>query len=211
MAFEFLSNLRSVRNTVGAIDKKLTTLRAERAAVAASPPHTSDIQAWALRGLDNASESFLGRLRRWHFNDEALAVWSGETLDAHAGAQLLAVSPTVPSHKCPAPGGQDSIGADFAAVTHFLRPAIEAALPKLIEESFPGSRNGMKGSDRRAKLERLDKAIAALEAERASLADALKDAQKAIDAPANTHTGDDVAAAEAAAALAAGEVINPIG
>jgi hypothetical protein len=35
-----------------------------------------------------------GRLRRWHFNDAALAKWLGETLDSHADPQLLGVPPT---------------------------------------------------------------------------------------------------------------------
>lgn len=34
---------------------------------------------------------------RWHFNDEALKGYSGETIDAHAGPQLLGITPTVPS------------------------------------------------------------------------------------------------------------------
>ena len=73
----------------------------------------------------------------------------------------------------------------MCALTHFLRPAIEAQLPKLIEDAFPGARNGIPSAERRAKLAKIDKQIAALEAERSDLADALRDAQKAIDAPAS--------------------------
>jgi hypothetical protein len=198
---DFFNALRSARNTVGAIDSKRAKLSAERDEVAAAPPHIDDVKAWAVRGLDAASEHFLGRLKRWHFNDEALAQWSGETLDGHAGPQLLGITPTVPHGSGPAPGTFDVSrqAGDIAAITHFLRPVIEAQLPKLIEESFPGARKGMRSSERRARLEKLDKQIAALDAERAELVGALRDAQKAIDTPANTLSTDDREAAEAIA------------
>jgi hypothetical protein len=206
MALEIFSVLRSAKNTVGAIDSKLAKLRTERAEVAAAPPHTDDLKAWALRGLDNASSSYIERLKRWHFNDDALKAWSGESLDGHSGPQMLGVTLTVPHGSGPAPGGPfGDMTVDVAALTHFLRPAIEAQLPKLIEESFPGARKGTRSSERRSKLEKIDRQIAALEAERGEWTDALKDAQKAIDTPANTHHNDDVEAAEA---LAAGIVAN---
>jgi hypothetical protein len=146
-------------------------------------------------------------LRRWHFNDEALASWSGEALDAHSGPQLLGITAAVPNHASPAPGvvGYDMPSADICAVTHFLRPAIEKELPALIEQALPGARKGLRSSERRAKLEKLDKAIATLEAERNELVGALRDAQKAIDTPANTMNTDD---REAAEAVVAGLVLN---
>jgi hypothetical protein len=204
VALEIFNALRGAKNTIGAIDSKLTKLRAERAEVAAAPPHLDDVKAWAVRGLDSASEHFLGRLRRWHFNDAAMAKWSGETLDNHAGAQLLGISATIPGHVCPAPGNiaYDMPPANICAVTHFLRPVIEAQLPKLIEECFPGSRKGMRSSERVAKL---DKAIGALEAERNEYVAELREVQKAIDPPANTMSTDD---REAAEAIAAGLVAN---
>jgi hypothetical protein len=207
MALEIFNALRGAKNTIGAIDSKLATLRAERAKVGAAPPHIDDVKAWALRGLDSASEHFLGRLRRWHFNDEALAKWSGSTLDGHAGPQLLGITATVPGHVCPAPGNiaHDMPPADIAAVTHFLRPAIEKELPALIEQAFPGSRKGMRSSERVAKLAKLDRQIATLEAERNEYVVALRDAQKAIDTPANTMSTDDP---ELAHAIADGLVIN---
>lgn len=208
MALEIFNALRGAKNAIGAIDSKLVKLRAERAEVAAAPPHTTDLQAWALRGLDTASKNFLGRLRRWHFSDNALAGWSGETLDAHHGPQLLGITASLPSGGNSPAVGMFGGAADMAALTHFLRPAIEAQLPKLIEESFPGSRNGLRSSERVAKLQKLDKAIAALEAERNEFASALGDAQKAIDTPANTLSADD---REAAEALAAGFVLNAAG
>jgi hypothetical protein len=200
---ELFNALRGAKNTVGAIDSKLSKLKAERAAIAAAPPHLDDLQQWALRGLDSASADFLGRLKRWHFNDGALTGWSGESIDAHAGPQLLGITPTVPHGDGPAVGGNGV--ADLAALTHFLRPAIEAQLPKLIEEAFPGSRKGLRSSERLAKLQKLDGQIKALEGERSHLVGLVRDAQKAIDTPANTMSTDD---REAAEAVAAGLVLN---
>jgi hypothetical protein len=201
---EFLNALRGAKNTIGAIDSRLNKLRAERAAVAAAAPHIDDLQAWALRGLNSASEDFLGRLKRWHFKDAALTGWTGETLDSHAGPQLLGIHDSVPHGAGPAVGGG---AADVAALTHFLKPAIAAQLPKLIEEAFPGSRKGLRSSERVAKLAKLDGQIGALEAERAAYANGLRDAQRAIDVPANTLSTDD---REAAEAVAAGLVENVI-
>jgi hypothetical protein len=205
---ELFNALRSARNTVGAIDSKLAKLRSERAAVAAAPPHIDDLKAWALRGLDTSRDHFLSRLKRWHFNDEALKGYSGETIDAHAGPQLLGITPTVPNGTGPVVGGSYMNGSepvDLAAVTYFLRPAIEAALPKLIEESFPGSRKGLRSVERKAKLQKLDGQIAALETERNELAAEIKDAHRALETPANTLSTDDTEAAEA---VAAGLVMN---
>src|SRR5207253_892487 len=89
----FLSNLRSVRNTIGAIDSKLGKLRAERVPLAVLPPDLGAIRAWVLRGIDAACESYVARLRRWHWNEEQLAKFPGEVLDAHAGARNGMPSP----------------------------------------------------------------------------------------------------------------------
>ena len=196
--------LRSATNTISAIDKKLRKLHEEQAALEVAPPHIDDVKAWVLRGLDTASQDFLGRLKRWHFNDDVLKAWSGVTLDSHAGAQVLGLSSLSPNFVTPAPVGNF---ADIMAVTHFLRPAIERELPALVEQCFPGAKNGTRSSERRAKLAAIDTKIAALEAEREQLVAGIRQAQKAIDAPAGAI---DDAAAEQRAAEAADSIVRKV-
>jgi len=62
---DFLTALRGAPADIQAIDKQLHKLYAERDALKKAPPHIDDVKAWALRGLDTASEDFLGRLKRW--------------------------------------------------------------------------------------------------------------------------------------------------
>jgi hypothetical protein len=208
---DIFSAIRSSKNTIAALDKKIGKLAAERAEVAAAPAHLDDVLAWAKRGLDAASADFLGRLSRWHFNAESLGSWSGQDFDGHPGPQLLSVTAMIPNGGAnPTPGGA-GVWTDPSAVTHFLRPAIEAALPKLIADAYPQSKGGMRSDERRAKLARIDAQLDTMRRERAELAAEIEDAARAIKAPAAAIDSDAAIAdaaerAEAMAALARGEV-----
>jgi hypothetical protein len=201
--------LRNAINDSHHIDKEIAKLEAERAKVEAAPPHTTDLVNWALRGLDTAQESFLGRLKRWHFSDQTLTAWPGAHFETHSGPQILALSQMAPTqgHVTPAPIGNQP---DLAAVTFFLAPAIREMLPKLVEESFSAARKGTKAADRKKKLAEIDNKLEELRAKRDELLAGISEAHRAISQPAKGADSDQAIAEsrERAETLAAGEVTN---
>jgi outer membrane murein-binding lipoprotein Lpp len=186
---DLLAALRGAPGSIQSIDAQLVKLYAERDALKKAPPHIDDVVAWAIRGLDNASASALGRLKSWHFNADSLATFSGETFDSHAGPNILALTSgkphpansSDPRGVCsPAPSG----GApDADMLVHFLRPVLEPELRKLVAEGFAeGCKGGLKSSERNARLAKVAEKIAALESQRAELERDVREAAKHLDA-----------------------------
>ncbi len=184
---EFLSALRGAPASIQSIDAQLSKLYAERDLLRKAPPALADVTAWAIRGLDNASADALRRLKDWHFNAESLATWSGEIFDSHSGPNILALTQTKPHSavagsnvSMPAPAGD---APDMCMLLHVLRPAIEPQLRALVEECFGDAcKGGMPSSERNTKLAKVGEKIAALEAQRKVVQQAVQEAVRHLDA-----------------------------
>jgi hypothetical protein len=180
-----LAALIGAKQSVIDFERRIGQLTAEIERVEKIPPHTEDLIAWATRGLDAASASFEDRLERWYWNDASLARMPGSSFES-SSPQILGISRLSPSE---GRGGVTIWPLDYtlnapdaAAITHFLRPAIEKDLPRLIAKMFPAARKGMRNADRREKLEKLRAEINQLTREREQLVKELDEARGQVNA-----------------------------
>jgi hypothetical protein len=205
---DILAALRGAPTTIRELDKQLAKAYAERTALRNAPPHTDDIVDWFTRGLDAASTDALGRLTRWHLNKDALGSWSGETFSNNPGPSILALTQVAPNHTTPAPTGSTP---DLAMLTHLLRPVIEPQLRKLVADACGSAFDGgLRASDRVAKLAKVEKRIADLEAQRREWVEGLEEARRHVAGTENIQgvTDADVAAEVAAYERATGERVG---
>ena len=185
--------LAEVRAELTVVESDLSKLESERADIVNAPPHSSDIIAAFMRGLDQAAASFEERLA-WNLNDRNAT--ADQVAEATKGAaQLLMVNPERPPDG-PAFGAPGRLRAglfppsllngphsvlDVAAVTYFLRDRIEAAIPELVDRFCPAARKGVPQAVREAALKDVDEKIAALKEKRDELVGNLAAARKAAN------------------------------
>ncbi|MBU0931319.1 MAG: hypothetical protein KJ585_04870 [Alphaproteobacteria bacterium] len=185
--------LAEVRAELTTVESELSRLENDRASIINAPPHTSDIIASFMRGLDKAAASFEERLA-WNLNDRNAT--ADQVADAAKGAaQLLMVNaerpPEMPAFGAPgriraglfppsALVGPNSV-LDVAAVTYFLRDRIEAAIPGLVERFCPAASKGVPQAVREAALKEVDDKIIALKEKRDELVSNLAAARKAAN------------------------------
>ena len=100
------------------------------------------------------------------------------------------------------------MAADDAADPHLLLPQIEKAVEQLIRDNLTDAcKGGMRLSERRKKLADIDAKLAAIRAQRAKLAEGLREATRHLEgAPEAVAKGP--SDAEVARAIADGLVIN---
>lgn len=185
--------LAGVRAELTTVEGELSKLRNDRAGIVNAPPHSSDIVAAFMRGLDQAASSFEERLA-WNLNDRNAK--ADQVAEATKGAaQLLMINGERPPEgpNFGAPGrlraglfppsvltGPNSV-LDVAAVTYFLRDRIEAAIPGLVERFCPGASKGVPQAVREAALKEIDGKIAELEEKRDELVSNIAAARKAAN------------------------------
>lgn len=216
---DIFASLRGAKNTIHAIDAKLKKLGDERARVEALPPHTDDLRDWLLRDIDTRSARYLKNLAAWHLNDEAVAYMRGGDYSTHPGSSILSLGTSAPAASgigvpedlrkkggyklSPIVGGDVVAEPSMDALTFFLSAAIRQTIADHIDEWFPAAKNGTKAADRAAQLQKIDKQTAALQKQRAELADEIEGARQALTAPAGAAAGDNMNAASDAAEAAA--------
>lgn len=176
-----IAALVGAKQSLADFNRQIESRRKQMEELEAIPPHTDDLVEWARRGLEYSSQQFLEDLG-WYWNDRTLGKHVGSWFATDSGPVVLGVPLGTPS------AGYDSVRirnreahsrppCSFDALTHFLKPAIEKELPKLIEQCFPSARKGMRWEERSAKLEKLRAEIEQLEADRDELARQLSEAQ----------------------------------
>ena len=172
---------RGARSTVTEIQERLIDLRMQRAEIERAAPHFDDLLRWARRGLDAAEADFARRLS-YYWNETQLATTPASFTERDA-PQLLGVPvglPPVPRLQSLNVLGKVDAVPDLAAVTTFLRPAIEAELPKLIARAFPSANSGMRAADRAAKLAKIDREAEELTAQLNEIISAIDETRTTI-------------------------------
>lgn len=167
-----LSDLRraifGARTSVQDLTARISRLETDLAAIRALPPHIDDVIASFTRGLDAASQSFEARLR-WYVNDANVAAPGAADGLATIDGQLLGLpvhKPSFTSLMPPSTLGHGQPMPDLAAIAYFLRPAIEAQNPVLVEKLLPSAKKGLRQAERETRIAKLEAEIANLRAER---------------------------------------------
>lgn len=177
----FQASLEAAREKAQAITSEITALENERAGIARAAPHTDDIIAVFMRGLDNAAGEF-----ERGFASHLKAVYGGDDAAEAASPNKFAGILRMEPNKLSDAERQDRAlrrekpAINDAVIAYFLRDKIAAEIPVLVEKLFPASRHGMKAADRAQALEALDGKISALRAERDALVAEMAAARQAI-------------------------------
>ncbi|PHP17654.1 hypothetical protein CG471_21775 [Sphingobium sp. IP1] len=182
--------INETREKLTEIDTEISKLNAERLRIVQAPPHTDDIVAAYMRGLDAAKSSFESRLA-WNLNDRNAREPEAAAQVERGTGQLVTIYQTPPMtgglHSSPSKSlltnaglGERQATVDAAALVYFLSDHIAAEIPKLVAKLCPSAKNGMRQEDRDRMLAEVDSRLAALKQEQAELQSHLEAARKAV-------------------------------
>jgi len=164
------------------ISSEITDLENERTGVRKAAPHTDDIVAVFMRGLDSTAgdfeRQFASHLKVFYGGDDA-----AEAVSRRRSAKILRMAPNKLSESerlARSVSGEKTLTND-TVIAYFLREKIAAEIPALVEKLFPASRNGMKEADRAQSLADLDRKISALRAERDAIVAEMAAARQAVN------------------------------
>jgi hypothetical protein len=187
---DFSSALEAVTNALDATRAQLASVNAEidrktidRAAIERKQPHTDDIVAVFLRGIDVAAQDFEAHLEaeltaRFVGNDGKAAA----AVDEKKASSIVRLEQAQLSREAKVTRAMTSGTADINAsvLTYLLRDKIAEEIPSLVERLCPASRNGIKSVDRMIALQEIDDRIAELTEERDALQSNLQAAMQAV-------------------------------
>lgn len=181
MAFnDLICNLseavETARKSLAEVTRTIDQLEQERRSVIQAPPHTSDIVASYMRGLDRAAEAFMERIGSY-LNKSNVTHPAAAEMVQRTGGQFLTVEQQPPAQKIdgtptlfpPIIGGALPAELNAAAVTFFLRDRIAEKIPELIERLCPEAARGLPAAEREAALNRIDAELSEFKAARSEL------------------------------------------
>lgn len=183
---DFISALRGAPTTGAQLNKDEAKLLAERQRVASAPVHIDDLVAKAVAGTRKRAGDAVAHLVRHHLNaDSAAATHPDSVENDEVVFDLLALTEGVPHPANAAdPKGAAAIFPQgrtphSGMLAYLLLPQIEAATEALVRAHLTeASKGGMRLADRRKKLVEIDAKLAAIRAQRAELAEGLREAAK---------------------------------
>lgn len=179
-AFEAAQEAAKVK--AQAISSEISALENNRLAVLRTAPHTDDIVAVFMRGLDQSTGEF-----ERGFASHLKAVYGGDDAAEAASPRRFAGILRMEPDKLTDAQLQDRAlrrekpAINDTVIAYFLRDKIAAEIPALVEKLFPASRNGMKEADRAQALAALDTKISALRAERDAIVAEMAAARQAVN------------------------------
>jgi hypothetical protein len=179
---DFTGALEGVRAEISAIGVQIAEVESERQRIAAAPPHTDDIVAVFLRGLQGAGRDFEQQLAA-HLRDTFTGSDGAAAADTRQSQNLLHLEPlpdrearltrTLQAKRGMAPD------INLSVLTWLLGDQIAEQIPALVDKLCPAARSGMKVEERRQRLGELDENLARLRGERDALVADLNEARKA--------------------------------
>jgi hypothetical protein len=177
---DWLKNLKGAREGRAALVAKLVKLQAKRAELVQRAPDRATIVAWFTRSIEAQCTEYESRLERWFFSAAAQARHPGTFFETDASVSLLSVPAASPYHAEALAPSEALAGPSPLALTFYLRDAMLAEVPRLVDKFFPDSARGISAADRAAALAKVDKDIADLEAELTELDQALDQARRVV-------------------------------
>lgn len=170
----------ATRDEIASINARIETVEAERQRIEQAPPHSSDIVAAFMDGLDAQATAFRAQLAS---NLAATFVNAEDAVAASTkAANLLTIEankPTVDTLRTRVMSGTVA-PLNMAALAYLLRDRIADELPDLVDKLCPLSRQGMKRLDREAALAEVDATLGHLRASRDAMQADLHSARLAI-------------------------------
>lgn len=180
---DFTGAVEAVRNALATVTQKIELLQAERRAIVNAPPHTDDIIALYLRGLDAGAADFKRQFASYLSDTFKAADGSAASAVAMGrSANILRLEATKPDTELLKTRSMTGKEAPFniAILAYFLHDRIAGELAQLVDELFPAARNGMKASERADRLRELDADLADLKVEQERLQEELSAARAAV-------------------------------
>jgi hypothetical protein len=170
--------VETVREEIGKVVAEIDAARQKRDAIQHAAPHTDDIVALFMRGLDNEGLEFKRQLSA-HLGSRFVGDGSADRVRPAARGHLLRLDagPPAQSFTQAKPGPAP---LNMSALAYLLRDRIKAELPALVDSLCPASRNGMKAADRAAALAEVDAEIERLTARKDALSADLAAARAAV-------------------------------
>ncbi|WP_326523958.1 hypothetical protein [Sphingomonas sp.] len=182
---DFIKALTEARDRIASLNLEIGELEAKRHAIAMTPPHTDDIIAAYMRGLDTAVAEYERRLG-WYLNAANVTKPYAADTVSKGEPRLLTVPPGRPGigHEVLFHNSQLSSGGhpvDPAAITYFMRDVIAERIPGLVSKYVPGAEQGLRQADREAALREVDTKLGLLIDERDALLASLGHAREAAE------------------------------
>ncbi|WP_375292321.1 hypothetical protein [Sphingomonas melonis] len=182
--------LEAAKTELNSVLAQIETLEASRQATVTALPHTDDISAVLVRGVNQSATAYERDLTTYLRDTFAPTGLGADTSKAAAavqgnGQRFLSIGTTpldIPGYVARArpDGGLPDMPLHFGAVTYFLRDKLLAEIPGLVDRLCPAARTGMKGADRTAAIAALDAQLTTLRTRRDQLQSEIAAARKAL-------------------------------
>ena len=175
------SAMESTKSDLASVNMRIEELAAERQRVTAAAPHTDDIVAVFLRGLQTNAGEFTRQLGS-HLNEHYTGDGAASAAGRGNSAQLLTFEAHKPDREEVLTRSMrgEAAGLNAVALTYFLREQIAKEIPSLVAKLCPAAQQGMKQSDRDAALAALNAELRELEDRRDQLTADLAAARQAV-------------------------------
>lgn len=183
---DFAGALDAARADLAMVNAKIAELENQRREIAHAPPHTDDIVAVFMRGLESASVDFERQLAS-HLSANFLGI-DGAAATAAAksrSSNILRLEAQKPDPETVLTrsmqrGGPRVPKLNGAVLAYFLRDKMAAEIPALVDRLCPDARQGTKAADRSRALDEIDATIERLRGQSAAIQADLDAARKAV-------------------------------
>lgn len=177
---DFAGALDAARAELAEVNGKISALEIEHFRVATAPPHTDDIIAVFMSGIQKVEKDFEEQFNSFlnsAYTGREAAARTGEKSSATIIDRRLAEQTQHEPHIISKDGRPQ---LNVAAVAYFLRGQIAAEIPALVERLCPSASRGMKAADRDQQLRELDAQLSELRTQRDALQADLQAARQAV-------------------------------
>lgn len=166
----FAGVVDATRAELTSVIAEINAVETERLTIVQAKPHTDDIVAAFLRGLDHSGADFKQQLSTYVAStfvqaDDAAEAASRRIFDV---LRLEAKRPDANTIHTRVIKGEGA-PLNVAVLAYLLRDKIAAEIPELVENLCPAARDGMKAADRAAALKEIDARLDELRAKRDAL------------------------------------------
>lgn len=181
---DFAGAFSAARADLAALDTKIGQLNQQRAEIAQTPPHTDDIVAMFMRGLDATGADFKVQFAA-HLSSNYLGSNTAAAVEPNRRSDILRLEASKPSlqelqDRSLTTRNPRKVELNGAVIAYFLRDRIADEIPGLVEQLCPGADKGMKAQDRQQALADIDLQLEALRADRDAIQADLDAARKAV-------------------------------
>lgn len=178
---DFADVLEGAKVELAVINGRIEEREAEKLRLINTLPHTDDIVATFMRGLDATVDDFTRQMRT-HLNETFAGSGAATAIGAGKSAQLLTLEPHKPDQETVLTRSMRGHMPDLnqAALTYFLRDGIKAEIPALVERLCPAAQSGMRQVDRADALQKVEGELIILREEAHSLQASLLAARAAV-------------------------------